>query len=48
MMCGAGDSIPVSQMPVDCTFPNGTSQSENRNLALDLPDWDSTLCSQCG
>ena len=29
MMCGEGDSIPVSQMPVDGTFPNGTSQYEN-------------------
>ena len=37
MMCGEGDSIPVSQMPVDGTFPNGTSQYEKRNLALDLP-----------
>ncbi len=38
MMCGEGDSIPVSQMPVDGTFPNGTSQYEKRNLALDLPE----------
>ena len=48
MMCGEGDSIPVSQMPVDGTFPNGTSQYEKRNLALDLPEWDPTLCIQCG
>ncbi len=48
MMCGEGDSIPVSQMPVDGTFPNGTSQYEKRNLALDLPKWDPTLCIQCG
>lgn len=48
MMCGEGDSIPVSQMPVDGTFPNGTSQYEKRNLALDLPEWDPALCIQCG
>lgn len=35
-------------MPVDGTFPNGTSQYEKRNLALDLPEWDPTLCIQCG
>ncbi|MCB5932111.1 hypothetical protein LJB63_22525, partial [[Eubacterium] rectale] len=38
MMCGEGDSIPVSQMPVDGTFPNVTSQYEKRNLSLDLPE----------
>lgn len=48
MMCGEGDSIPVSKMPVDGTFPNGTSQYEKRDLALDLPMWDPTLCIQCG
>lgn len=48
MMCGEGDDIPVSQMPIDGTFPNGTTQYEKRNLALEIPVWDPAVCIQCG
>ncbi len=48
MMLFEGDNIPVSAMPVDGTFQTGTTQWEKRNLALDIPVWESDLCIQCG
>jgi len=45
---GVGDDIPVSQMPVDGTFPTATAQWEKRNIALEVPEWESDLCIQCG
>jgi pyruvate-ferredoxin/flavodoxin oxidoreductase len=45
---GLGDDIPVSQMPVDGTFPTATAQWEKRNIALEVPEWESDLCIQCG
>lgn len=48
IMEGLGDEIPVSQMPVDGTFPSGTTQWEKRNIALEVPVWDPELCIQCG
>ncbi|MEI7815696.1 MAG: thiamine pyrophosphate-dependent enzyme, partial [Desulfuromonadales bacterium] len=29
------------------TFPTATSQYEKRNIAVDIPVWDETLCIQC-
>ena len=43
-----GDNLPVSAMPVDGTYPLGTTQWEKRNLALEIPVWDESLCIQCG
>ncbi len=43
-----GDNIPVSAFPIDGTFPTGTTQWEKRNLALEIPVWESDLCIQCG
>jgi pyruvate-ferredoxin/flavodoxin oxidoreductase len=48
IMAGLGDDIPVSLMPVDGTFPSGTSAFEKRNLGDDVPAWDAGLCIQCG
>jgi pyruvate-ferredoxin/flavodoxin oxidoreductase len=48
MIAGEGDSLPVSAMPVDGTYPSGTSQWEKRNIALEIPLWDPELCIQCG
>jgi pyruvate-ferredoxin/flavodoxin oxidoreductase len=45
---GRGDLIPVSQLPVDGTFPTGTTQWEKRNIAEEIPIWASDLCIQCG
>ena len=43
-----GDNLPVSKMPVDGTFPTGTTQWEKRNIALEIPVWEADLCIQCG
>jgi pyruvate-ferredoxin/flavodoxin oxidoreductase len=48
MVVFEGDSLPVSAMPVDGTFPTGTSQWEKRNIALEIPVWEPDLCIQCG
>jgi pyruvate-ferredoxin/flavodoxin oxidoreductase len=43
-----GDSVPVSALPIDGTFPVATSQYEKRNIALEIPEWVPELCIQCG
>jgi pyruvate-ferredoxin/flavodoxin oxidoreductase len=48
MLVFDGDDLPVSAMPIDGTFPTGTTQWEKRNIALDIPVWESDLCIQCG
>ncbi len=45
---GHGDDIPVSAFSPDGTFPTGTAKWEKRNLALDIPVWDTKTCIQCG
>ena len=45
---GEGDSLPVSALPNDGTYPTGTTQYEKRNIALEIPVWDADLCIQCG
>ncbi|MEZ0397428.1 MAG: pyruvate:ferredoxin (flavodoxin) oxidoreductase [Anaerolineales bacterium] len=48
MIAADGDSLPVSALPVDGTFPTGTTQWEKRNIALEIPVWEPDLCIQCG
>jgi pyruvate-ferredoxin/flavodoxin oxidoreductase len=48
IVAGLGDQLPVSKMPVDGTFPTGTAQWEKRNIALEIPVWDTEVCIQCG
>ena len=48
MLEGRGDDIPVSQMPVDGTWPLGTAVWEKRNIAETVPVWSEDLCVQCG
>ncbi len=43
-----GDTLPVSALPVDGTFPTGTARFEKRNIADEVPVWESDLCIQCG
>jgi pyruvate-ferredoxin/flavodoxin oxidoreductase len=45
---GKGDELPVSAFSCDGTFPTATAQWEKRNLALEIPAWDSKICIQCG
>jgi pyruvate-ferredoxin/flavodoxin oxidoreductase len=48
MMAGLGNEIPVSAMPIDGSFPPGTTAFEKRNIAVEVPKWDADLCIQCG
>lgn len=48
MIARRGDSLPVSAMPIDGTYPSGTTQYEKRNLAEEIPVWDPDICIQCG
>jgi pyruvate-ferredoxin/flavodoxin oxidoreductase len=47
LLANDGDNLPVSAMPVDGTWPTGTTRFEKRNLALEIPAWDSSICIQC-
>jgi pyruvate-ferredoxin/flavodoxin oxidoreductase len=48
LIAGRGDTLPVSRMPEDGSFPLGTAAFEKRNLALDIPVWEPDICTQCG
>jgi pyruvate-ferredoxin/flavodoxin oxidoreductase len=48
MMARQGDDLPVSALPVDGTYPSGTSQYEKRNVCQEVPVWDPEVCVQCG
>ena len=47
MLSGQGDLLPVSAMPVDGTFPTGTTQYEKRSIALEIPIFDPDICIEC-
>jgi pyruvate-ferredoxin/flavodoxin oxidoreductase len=48
MIAGRGDDLPVSALPIDGTYPTGTTQWEKRNITLEIPVWVEDLCIQCG
>ncbi len=48
MMADHGDSLPVSKLPVDGTYPSGTTQWEKRNVSDLVPVWEPDHCIQCG
>ncbi|PZD71128.1 Pyruvate-flavodoxin oxidoreductase [Acaryochloris thomasi RCC1774] len=48
MMQREGDALPVSALPVDGTYPTGTTKWGKRNIAQDIPVWDPDVCVQCG
>ena len=47
MLDGKGDLLPVSALPVDGTFPTGTSQWEKRSIAHEIPIWDADDLHEC-
>jgi len=47
IIAGKGDELSVGQMPHDGTFPVGTAQWEKRNIAMEIPVWESEICIQC-
>lgn len=48
MMADHGDQLPVSMMPIDGTYPSGTTQWEKRNVSDRVAVWEPDLCIQCG
>ncbi|MFO1432087.1 MAG: pyruvate:ferredoxin (flavodoxin) oxidoreductase [Candidatus Competibacteraceae bacterium] len=48
MMAGKGDQLPVSMLPVDGTYPSGTTMWEKRNISQFVPVWEPEICIQCG
>ncbi|HET6530176.1 MAG TPA: pyruvate:ferredoxin (flavodoxin) oxidoreductase, partial [Actinoplanes sp.] len=48
MLAGHGDRLPVSALPVDGTYPGGTTAYEKRNVSDLVAQWDPQLCIQCG
>lgn len=47
MLAGLGDTLPVSALPPDGTWPTGTIQWEKRNIAEAIPLLKPELCTQC-
>jgi len=48
MIQNEGESLKVSELPMDGTFPTGTTQYERRNIAENIPVWNPEVCIQCG
>ncbi|MBS1531509.1 MAG: pyruvate:ferredoxin (flavodoxin) oxidoreductase [Bacteroidetes bacterium] len=48
LLAGYGDSLPVSKLPIDGTYPSGTSKWEKRNISDDVAVWEADSCIQCG
>ena len=48
LIAGEGETLPVSALPHDGTFPSGTTRFEKRCIAQEIPVWDEDLCIQCG
>jgi pyruvate-ferredoxin/flavodoxin oxidoreductase len=48
MLLGTGDQLPVSALPVDGTYPSGTTRYEKRNISDIVAEWDPEACIQCG
>ncbi|WP_091970306.1 pyruvate:ferredoxin (flavodoxin) oxidoreductase [Propionibacterium cyclohexanicum] len=48
MMTEQGESLPVSKIPADGSFPSGTTKFEKRNISEIIAVWDAEACIQCG
>ncbi|MDR0847959.1 MAG: pyruvate:ferredoxin (flavodoxin) oxidoreductase [Propionibacteriaceae bacterium] len=48
MILDKGNDLPVSSLPVDGSYPSGTTQYEKRNVSDIVAEWDSSQCIQCG
>ena len=48
LVAGNGDSLAVSEFPVDGTYPSNTSNYRKSQNAVFLPKWDPEACTQCG
>ncbi len=48
MMAEKGDELPVSALPIDGTYPSGTTKWEKRNISSQVAQWNPDMCIQCG
>lgn len=48
LLANKGNSIPVSLLPPDGTFPTDTSKFNESQSGYNSPKWDTNLCTQCG
>lgn len=48
MLQDKGNDLPVSALPVDGSFPSGTTKYEKRNISDIIAVWDEETCIQCG
>ena len=48
IIAGKGDTLPVSAIPADGTWPTGTTKYEKRNIGYHIPIWEPQICIQCG
>ncbi|GAA2182355.1 pyruvate:ferredoxin (flavodoxin) oxidoreductase [Brooklawnia cerclae] len=48
MLIDRGDLLPVSKVPVDGSYPSGTTKYEKRNISDIIAVWDPETCIQCG
>lgn len=48
LLKGEGETVKVSEMPADGTWPTATAQYEKRNIAVNIPVWNPSVCIQCG
>lgn len=47
IIAGRGDTLPVSSFPDDGTYPTATTKWEKRNIAVEIPVWETDICIQC-
>ncbi|MCB2229229.1 pyruvate:ferredoxin (flavodoxin) oxidoreductase [bacterium] len=47
MIAGRGEGLPVSAFPDDGTYPTATTKWEKRNIAVEIPVWETDICIQC-
>ncbi len=47
---GRGEQLPVSafEWTADGTWPSDTAKYEKRRIAKEIPEWDPSICIQCG
>ena len=48
LLKGEGETVKVSEMPADGTWITSTTQYEKRNIAVNIPVWNTDACIQCG
>ncbi|MFO0753831.1 MAG: pyruvate:ferredoxin (flavodoxin) oxidoreductase [Thermodesulfovibrionales bacterium] len=47
LLARKGNSLPVSAIPCDGTWPTATTQYEKRNIGVYIPIWEPQICIQC-